>query len=67
MSVTLERYYTVEEVCGKLQVSDQTVRRWVKSGKLTAFKPGKELRIRPADLEKFLESRKIRPDERGSA
>ena len=67
MSVTeLEKFFTVEELAERLQVSDQTVRRWVKSGKLTAFKPGKELRIRPADLEKFLESRKIRPDERGS-
>jgi excisionase family DNA binding protein len=66
MSVTeLERFLTVEEIAGRLQVSDQTVRRWVKSGKLAAFKPGKELRIRPRDLEEFLEARKVRPDERG--
>jgi putative molybdopterin biosynthesis protein len=58
-----ERFFTVEEVAGSLQVSDQTVRRWVKSGKLAAFKPGKELRIRAKDLEEFLEARKVRPGE----
>jgi putative molybdopterin biosynthesis protein len=58
-----ERFFTVDEVAGSLQVSDQTVRRWVKSGKLAAFKPGKELRIRAADLEEFLESRRVRPEE----
>jgi len=58
-----ERFFTVEEIAGSLQVSDQTVRRWVKSGKLAAFKPGKELRIRARDLEEFLEARKVRPGE----
>jgi excisionase family DNA binding protein len=67
MAVTeLERFYSVEEIAERLQVSDQTVRRWVKSGKLAAFKPGKELRIRPSDLEEFLESRKVHPGEDGS-
>ncbi len=61
-----ERFLTVEEVTGRLRVSDQTVRRWVKSGKLTAYKPGKEVRIRPGDLEEFLEARRIRPDGGGS-
>jgi excisionase family DNA binding protein len=62
MSVTLERYYTVEEICERLQVSDQTVRRWIKRGKLTAYKPGKEFRIRSGDLEEFLEARRVRPE-----
>ncbi len=67
MSVTeLERFFTVDEVAARLQVSDQTIRRWVKSGKLAAFKPGKELRIRPRDLERFLEARKVQPEENGS-
>ena len=67
MSVTeVERFFTVDEIAARLQVSDQTVRRWVKSGKLIAFKPGKELRIHPTDLEEFLESRKVRPGEDGS-
>ena len=67
MSVTeLERFFTVDEIAERLQVSDQTVRRWVKSGKLAAFKPGKELRIRPRDLKEFLDARKVHPEEDGS-
>jgi putative molybdopterin biosynthesis protein len=67
MTVTeLERFYSVEEIAGRLQVSEQTVRRWVKGGRLAAFKPGKELRIRPSDLKEFLESRKVHPGEDGS-
>ncbi len=64
MSVSeLERFYTAEELAERLQVSVQTVRRWVKSGKLNGYKPGKELRIRATDLEEFLETRKVRPGE----
>ena len=39
----------------------QTVRRWIQSGKLRAFKPGKEYRVREADLEEFLAAREVRP------
>ncbi len=43
----------------------QTVRRWIQSGRLRAFKPGKEYRVREADLEEFLAAREVRP--KGSA
>ena len=39
----------------------QTVRRWIQSGKLRAFKPGKEYRVRQADLEEFVAAREVRP------
>ena len=39
----------------------QTVRRWIQSGRLRAFKPGKEYRVREADLEEFLAAREVRP------
>ena len=56
------QFHTVEEVAERLQVSDQTVRRWVKSGKLKAYKPGREWRVKPSDLETFLESRTVQPE-----
>jgi excisionase family DNA binding protein len=56
-----ERLLSLEDVADRLQVSDQTVRRWIKSGKLTAYKPGLEYRIREADLEEFLRAREVRP------
>jgi excisionase family DNA binding protein len=52
-----EHYQTIEEIADRLQVSDQTIRRWIKSGSLPAYKPGREWRIRTEDLEKFLEAR----------
>ena len=61
MATSEERFLSLEDVADRLQVSDQTVRRWIKSGKLTAYKPGLEYRIREADLEEFLRAREVRP------
>ncbi len=61
-----DRFLSLEDVAKRLQVSDRTVRRWVKDGKLAAYKPGREWRIRPSDLEDFLESRKVRSNGGGS-
>lgn len=61
-----ERFLSLEDVAERLQVSDRTVRRWVKDGKLAAYKPGREWRIRPSDLENFLESRKVHAGGGGS-
>jgi excisionase family DNA binding protein len=51
----------VHGIADELGVDVQTVRRWIQSGKLKAFKPGKEYRIREADLEEFLAAREVRP------
>ena len=53
-------YYTVEEVKDILKVSLETVRRYVRSGKLPAIKLGhKYIRIEKGDLDKFLKTLKI--------
>lgn len=53
-------YYTVEEVKDILKVSLETVRRYVRSGKLPAIKLGnKYIRIEKGELVKFLETLKI--------
>jgi excisionase family DNA binding protein len=62
-----ERLYNLEDVAERLQVSERTVRRWIKLGELPAYKPGREYRIRPGDLEEFLQARKVRPNEEGSS
>jgi excisionase family DNA binding protein len=51
-----ERFLSTEEVAERLQVDEQTVRRWIKSGKLEAVKPGREWRIPPGAFEALLES-----------
>jgi excisionase family DNA binding protein len=56
-------YLTVADVAKQLQISEDTVRRWIKTGKLPALKIGKEWRVAPDDLEAFLkQSRKQPPD-----
>lgn len=52
---------SLQDVGDALGVDVQTVRRWIKGGRLRAFKPGKEYRIREADLEEFLQAREVRP------
>ena len=55
------KYRGVQDIADELGVDVQTVRRWIQSGKLRAFKPGKEYRIQEADLEEFLRAREVRP------
>ncbi|MDQ3832947.1 MAG: helix-turn-helix domain-containing protein [Actinomycetota bacterium] len=55
--MTEEQMYSLDDVAERLQVSTQTVRRWIKAGQLHAYKPGLEWRIRPSDLDDFLETR----------
>jgi excisionase family DNA binding protein len=54
-----ERFYTISEVARVLEVSDQSIRRWVKAGELRAFKPKKEYRIAESDLQEFLKERRV--------
>jgi excisionase family DNA binding protein len=50
------KFLTIKEVCEILKVSRLTVIRWVRAGKLPAFKPGKGRgwRIRRADFDEFV-------------
>lgn len=52
-----EKYYTIEEVSKMLKVVYLTVYRWIQSGKLVAYKAGKQYRIEQTDLDKFMKKR----------
>lgn len=54
----IEQYYTIEEVAKTLKVVYLTVYRWIQSGKLTAYKPGKQYRIKKEDFKLFIEKNK---------
>jgi excisionase family DNA binding protein len=52
-------FLTPQEVSELLQVSVQTVRRWIKKGKLPAYKVGPRMwRIRQIDLDAWLEQQR---------
>lgn len=56
--MTKEQYYSIEEVAKTLKVAYLTVYRWIRSSKLTAYKAGKQYRVKKLDLERFMESNK---------
>jgi excisionase family DNA binding protein len=61
VATNTEELLSLPEAAERLGVSIYTVRRWIKDGRLRAFKPGKEYRVREADLEEFLAAREVRP------
>ena len=56
--MTEEKYYTIDEVAKMLKVAYLTVYRWIQSGKLVAFKAGKQYRVKKEDLDSFITSYK---------
>ena len=50
-----ERLLTPEEVAEKLRVARRTVYTWLHEGRLRGRKAGRWWRIRPEDVELFLE------------
>ena len=49
-----EEYLTRGDVAKRLAVTEPTVSRWLRAGKLRGMKAGKEWRITLADYERFL-------------
>jgi excisionase family DNA binding protein len=56
-----ERHLTLSDVAGLMGVSERTVRRWIKSGKLKAYKPGRDYRIPESSVRAFVEGSEISP------
>jgi excisionase family DNA binding protein len=48
------RFYTAKELAETLKVDVVTIYRNIRSGKLKAYKIGKEFRIEKGEFEKFL-------------
>lgn len=49
-----DQFYTAQEVANLLKVNIMTIYRYIKSGKLKAYKIGKEFRIDKKTLNSFL-------------
>ena len=55
-----KEFYTAEELADKLRVNIMTIYRYIKAGKLKAYKLGKEFRIDKEEFNKFLEANKTK-------
>ncbi len=52
-------FYLVEELAKKLRVSNMTIYRYIKAGKISAYKIGKEFRIERKEFNNFLNNSKV--------
>ena len=50
------RFLTVAEVAGQLRVSNMTVYRLIKAGRLASVRVGKSYRVREDDVDRYLAS-----------
>jgi excisionase family DNA binding protein len=55
---TAPTFFTERSLAAYLAVSDRTIRNWIRRGELPSYKLGAARRIDPADVQRFLESRR---------
>ena len=51
-------FYKAEDLAKMLEVNIMTIYRYIKAGKLNAYKTGKDFRIEKKEFDKFLEKAK---------
>lgn len=56
------RWLSITEACEYLQISEQTMFRWMREGKISYFKVGKSTRFRESDLDQLVERVVGRPE-----
>lgn len=55
-----KEFYTAKELAEKLSVNVMTIYRYIKAGKLNAYKIGKEFRIDKIEFNNFLDKSKTK-------
>lgn len=58
-----EEIYSLEQVAKKLQVSERTIMREIKAGKIKAFKAGRALRFTAAAVQDYIEGQAVKPED----
>jgi excisionase family DNA binding protein len=52
------KFYRLSQIAEMLQLNEQTVRKYVREGKLKAARFGREYRVSESDLNAFYESQR---------
>ena len=55
-----QEFYTAKELAEKLRVNIMTIYRYIKAGKIKAYKMSKEFRIDKKEFNKFLDKVKTK-------
>ncbi len=58
MNKQIKEFYTAQELADVLDFNIMTIYRYIKSGKLKAYKIGKEFRIEKEEFNNFLNKNK---------
>ena len=56
-------WLTLQQIADELQLHIETVREWVRTKRLTAYRVGRDYRVKRDDLNKFLAERRTKPDD----
>ena len=56
-----ESHLSLAEAAERLGISERTARRWIKSGKLRAYKPGRDYWIPESAITELIEQSKVSP------
>jgi excisionase family DNA binding protein len=56
MNTQKHDYYLVDELADKLRVNRMTIYRYIKAGKVEAYKIGKEYRIAKEEFDRFMKT-----------
>lgn len=51
-----DKLYTAAQVAQRLSLSTETIRRYVRQGKLQSLKVGQQLRITEAQIQEFIKA-----------
>lgn len=51
-----DKFYTPQDIAKTLKVAYMTVYRWIRAGKLKAYKIGKQYRITEKDFNSFIKN-----------
>ena len=54
-TMTESKLLTPAQIADALQLTESTITRWLRNGRLRGFKVGRDWRVSPADLDAFLE------------
>lgn len=63
----MDQLLTIKEVCEMIRVSDDTIYKEIKDGKISGIKIRTEWRFKKEAIEDYLESRTVKASKRKSA
>ena len=61
-----ERRLSLREAQAELGISERTIHRWIKSGKLKSYKPGRDHQIPESAIRKVIEESEVNPKLQGA-